>query len=545
MISNVFLDFFIVLFIVLSAAVLYKERKTRLGVIVKENGRNLTSGRQGLETEIGRSPICDVRLLEKSVSRLQAKTSYDSGSGDILLDDIGANPGNRSAGYFVSNHDLKLFSPIEERCFELGYLPCISAMMVIVLQAVLNYRTWDTPLAIVPHIVIICFLVVNYFLRADRTPIIEATFSIFLTFYVEATMYPAVHDPELLSSSMISAITGVTAYTILCLFMKLFCHILTKRPYLYRSLRIAACGIIVLLILINLILAKPINGARNWVNVGGLSFQPSEAVKVLLAFALIIPPEERADYMNPRNLAITIGIPAACMVYALLIKDVGVLLQFGVIFILAVLLQNTDILKNVLIIVSAFFSCKLVLKVSSTAVYRFSNWIGEGTVLEGLTGKGIFDTPFDYGYQSVHAVVAAFNNGGLLGNKSGFDVMSGIEAANSDLVIGFLSQKHGFLFPFLLLGLYLILLGGCLILSLRQQRKMEQVFSIVAISVICFAMALNMGGTFGIVALSGVVSPALSDGISAALCYGPLFGVISASGLTHNILRHIKGAEKT
>lgn len=540
MISNVFLDLFIALFIALSAAVIYKEHNTRLGLIVRENGKLLANGRQGLETEIGRSSQCDVRMQEKSVSRLQAKATYDTKSG-FEIREYGATPGNRSAGYFVAGHDLKIYKPIEERCYELSYLPGIAAMIVIALQAVTAYRAWDSPKAVIPHAILAVFLLICYAIRADRAPVIESVFSILLTFYIETTMYPAVHHPENLTVSVNAAITGVAAYASLCLAMKLFLWILVKRPQLYRRLRVLACAAMILLILMNLIFAKSINGARNWVGIGGYSFQPSEPVKLLLIFVLIVPSEDRVHYMEARNLVITIGMPVTCMVYALLIKDSGVLLQYGLIFILSVLLQSEDILKNILIIVSGFLSCKLVvLKISSTAFYRFSNWIGEGSILEGLTGKGIFATSYDYGYQSVHAVIGAFINGGVFGNKSGYDVMSGIEAANSDLVTGLLAQKHGYLFPFLLLGLYLVLLGGCL-LSLRQQRKTEQLFSVVAVSLISFTMAFNLAGTYGIVALSGIVSPALSDGISAALCYGPLFGVISSSGLSHTYLKHIKG----
>ena len=70
---------------------------------------------------------------------------------------------------------------------------------------------------------------------------------------------------------------------------------------------------------------------------------------------------------------------------------------------------------------------------------------------------------------------------------------------------------------------------------------MLQSFSLLELAAILLAFLMNVGGTFGVIPLTGVVNPALSDGISAAVSYGGFFGVLSSTGLSGRYLKQIKG----
>lgn len=535
---NILQDFILILFIVASAIIILRERRTMLGIIVKENEKKLASGKQGLMTTIGRSLSSDVHIKDRSVSKLQAAVMYNAKTDSYDLIDYGTNRGNCTAGYYIANHQLHFSMPIQETCFSFGFVVEVIAIAFIVLQALSTFSVWNDMKSVVPHAVLIGFLIVTYFSRADRQPITESIFAILLTFYVDAVMYPATIHASKCEDCINSAIFGVTVYVFFNMFMKIFLCINMDKKKLHDFFRLLAFTAILCLIVLNFILAKSINGAYNWITIGGITFQPSEFVKVLLAFVLIVPLGTK--FYSEKNLIFEIVAPIICFFYALVIKDIGVLLQFGVIFVVAVLIQNTNILYSMLMLVTGVFGCTFVLKVSATAAKRFYSWFGVGnTLFESLTAKEIFNQAYDYGYQSVHALVAAFKNGSLFGNIK-FDVMEGITAANSDLVMSVLGQRHGYLIIYLILALYAILLLNC-ILCLRQQNKTQQVFSILAVTLMTFAMALNLCGTFGIVALTGVVSPALSDGISAAVSYGCLFGAISSSSMSRKYLKKIRG----
>ena len=67
--------------------------------------------------------------------------------------------------------------------------------------------------------------------------------------------------------------------------------------------------------------------------------------------------------------------------------------------------------------------------------------------------------------------------------------------------------------------------------NLKQQNKFQQTFACLSVSLIIMAMGMNLAGTFGVLPLTGVVCPAISDGISAAVSYGALFGGCAVSDL--------------
>lgn len=534
---NILQDFVLVLFVVASFLIILKERKTKLGITVKEGDKVLTSGKQGIVTTIGRALSSDVHLKDKSVSRLQASVMYNAKTDGYDLIDYGKCKGNCTSGYYVANHQLKFFILPEEKCFMYGYVIEAIALVFIALQAMSSISVWHDIKAAIPHFILMAFLVVMYFVRADRQPLTESIFVILLTFYIDAVMYPAISNADKYEDCINSAMLGIAIYIAFNIFMKIFLSINMDKSRIHGFLRLLSAAAILILIALNIILAKNVNGAYNWINIGGISLQPSEIIKVLLAFVLVVPLGSK--FYSVRNLILEIGLPIVCFFYALVIKDVGVLLQFGVIFVVAILIQNTNILYSLLMIVSGVFGCMLVLKVSTTAAYRFESWLGaDNTLFESLTAKEIFAQPYDYGYQSVHSLIAAFKNGGLFGNVK-FDVMENIMASNSDLVMSIVGQRHGYLAIYLILALYVILLLN-FIFNLKQQNKTQQMYAVLAVTLITFTMALNLCGTFGIVALTGIVNPCLSDGMSSAISYGCLFGVISSTAMSKKYLTKVK-----
>lgn len=535
---NVMQDIILILFIASSFWLIYRERDLRLGIIVNEDNWKHTNGKQGIVTTIGRSSSNDVKLKEHSVSRLQAVISYNAKTQKYDMTEYG-KVGSCTNGYHIANHSLQFNLPREERCFEFGFIPTVLALLFIFLQGISTYIELQNIQAIIPHLILIFFIVITWGIRADKQPITEGVFAVFLTYYIDATLYGLSND-ESIQKGITSAILGITFYTVLSLAIRGFLHFDMDKHNLHINLRVLAIVGIISLIIINLVMATEINGAYNWITLGSITFQPSEIVKLLLSFVLIVPTAKHFNSID--NLIITLGVSAICFAYGLLIKDIGALLQFGIIFVVAVLLQNSNILYSILMIVAGVAGCKGILYISSTASSRIEGWLGKNnSIFESLTASGIFDNPYDYGYQSIHSLVAAFKNGGLFGNSE-FDVLSGIEAANSDLVTSMIAQKHGSIVLYLILGLYLVLIANT-IFTLRQKSKFQQIFSCIGITLIVFAMSLNLCGTFGIVALTGVVSPALSDGISAAISYGCIFGVISSSAMSKEYLTTIRKGE--
>lgn len=539
MTMNILQNITLMLFIVSSVLIILKDRNVKLGIVVSEGLKKYTNGKQGLSTTIGRNYSCDVRLPEHSVSRLHAVVSYNPKNHNYDLTEYG-RPASCVNGYYLANHNLKFnMPPCDERCFEFGFIPTILTLLFIVLQSIAAYSEYNTAMVMIPHLILAVYILISAIIRADHQPITESILTILLTFYIEATLYGVSIGDDILKS-ISPAIIGVSLYTVMALLMTLFLKINLKIG-VHTVLRVLSVAAIVAIIILNLALAKEERGALNWIEIGKLKFQPSELVKPLLAFVLIVPMGKK--FYSPGNLVCIFGTSVVCLVYGLVIRDIGVLLQFGVIFVFAVLLQTTNILHAILMILSVIAGCKVVLLVSTTAASRVEGWMGSSkNIFEIFTASGVIENASDYGYQSTRALVAAFKNGLLHGNPD-FDVLDGITASNSDLVTSLLAQKHGYLILYILLALYLVLIINTLF-TLKQKNKTQQVFTSISMVLIFFAMLLNFGGTFGVIALTGVVNPCISAGMSSAICYGTLFGVLSSSAMNRSYLNVIREGER-
>lgn len=530
MTQNILQDFLLLAFMTTCVWVLWRDRKIRLGLIIRENSKQLCSGTQGIETTIGRSRGADLRFKEPAVSRKHAVLHYDAKSGVVRA--WTKHGEQSSAQNAVPNHTLQFSLPKAENPFEYRTLVVILAIAFIGLRAIAMYAEFQTGIVLLPFCILLAYIAAASAIRADHQPIIESVFCVLLTYYIDATLYFGAD-----AAAIRDTILGIGIYVVGAFAM--YCFLLLDLSKVHSPLRVFACIIIGCLIALNLVFANEVNGAYNWISFGGISFQPSEPIKLLLAFVLISPTRKSASSFQ--NFLYMVLVPAVCFSYALLIKDVGSLLQFGVLFFAAIFLQSDNILFTIALLIGAILGCKLVLEVSATAASRLLGWRGtETSIWDALTGSGVLQSPYGYGYQPVHCLVAGFKAGGLFGNGGAYDALSGVLAANSDLVTAMLGQKHGTIFLFLLPSLYLLLITATFF-SLRQKNRLQQVFSILGLSLILFAFLLNMGGSFGIIALSGVVNPCLSDGISAAMVYGPIFGVLASSGINKNYIKTLKG----
>lgn len=542
--TNLILDLVIAVFVLCGVFVCYSDRNTCLGVQVSRDGKQILPGKHGYRTTIGRDFSCDVHISDNTVSRLQAVVNYNPNSESaISLDERGKNAGVFNNAYKLANHVYTFRAVPEQRCFEYGFLPTLISCLFITLQAITALKTYDDRLIIAPYAVLLFYVLSSYFLlRADKTPLIESTAAMLLTFFIESTIYKVdKSDPAAFRNEIISATIGVCLYVICAVAMHFFLYFLDDKARAQNMFRFMAAGAIIALIALNLVLGKSYNGALNWIKVGPLTFQPSEPIKILLIFAMILPIGERLYTL--KNLILDLGLPVLCMLYALVIRDAGVLVQYGVIFACAILIQNSNILTAILMILGGATGMKLVMKYYSTAATRINAWLGESAnILDGLKGDGVFKYANSTGYQSTRGLAAAFKNGGLFGTD-GFDLLKKIEASDSDIVTLTLAQKHGCIILYMMIFLLCLFLLAAY-MNLRQQGKTQQTFTSIATTLIIVASVCNILGSCGIIPFTGVVLPFVSAGNSAAISYGLAVGGISSSAISKNYMKAIKGEER-
>ena len=551
---NILCDLLLVGFIGISVYILYRTRNYRFGVVVSnDENKTLSDGSGGLEISFGSSRANDICLADRSVQPFESEVKYaPEQDGAFVINEVGGAGGNSYglARYSLGKATFSLSLPGAPVFYKslFGLIAVLIGIVYAMLRAI-SFRYLESyPWVLVPFGMVVVYIIAMYFVRADNAPIIETAFAMLVTHQTEVIFYGA--NEEQLKERTIFAAVSVGLYLLSSIAVRFFlryCKVYRERAWVFRAV---AAAVIAVLAVVNLLLAKDNNGAYNWVKIGeNLSFQPSELIKVPLIFMLAVPAGE--EFIRLKNLFFSVGVPVCCMIYALLIRDSGVMVQYAVITVAALLVQNSSFLLSALTAVVAVIVCKflpswwsvLLPKLSTTAFSRINGWLGSGSFLDGLSGKGVWASTENYGYQSAQTAAAAFESGLFGAADSPYEVLKNVAAANSDLVIGVLGEKNGSVFVILTVLLFALIVIFSFS-SLKQQDKTTQVLTVTALSLITSGVLLNIGGTLGVLPLTGIVLPALSRGGTAAISYGVCFGIISSTGVTRAYMNELLNTGK-
>ena len=536
MFLNIIQCLLIICYIICSVYILIQDKDNAYGVIVKADGKKITNGKQGIQTTIGRLRENDAVNDSSVVSRKHINFTYD-GTG-VIPDECYSVRCSAGEDFTLAGTSYDFSKADKIFKVELKYLPVIICILFVVVRYFSIKQDFDSSLLVIPFAVLMLYQILNIFLVVNTAPIIECSFSMFLTYYIYAMLYKS--TPDTLDGAVKKCCIGVIIYVFVALIVKLLLfvnlskktkvkplkHKLLNKPFLtVHDILLFVAGVsIIFLIVFNIAFAKEVNGARNWVYIGGISVQPSELIKILLLFIAVIPTNKRIDEAS--NAFYLLIIPAFCFLYCLIIKDVGALIQMAAIWVLAIILQSSNILVTALIMSGMVFGIKLVLKISATASQRVGGWLS-ANIWDSLASQGAFENA-ETGYQPVNALMASIANGGTFGARfRDIDIMKYVEASNSDLVMSIISQRYGYMLMFLLLFV-LALVFATSILTLKKQTKTQQMLSLLSLFLILTAYILNIGGSFGVIPLTGVVLPYFSYGISSAVSYGAVLGIITS-----------------
>ena len=265
--------------------------------------------------------------------------------------------------------------------------------------------------------------------------------------------------------------------------------------------RIPAALLAVALVAVNVVFSDAVLGARNWLEFGGFSFQPSEFVKV----AYICVGASTLDRLyRRRNLFLFIVFSAFCVCAMALIGDFGTALIFFVTFLVISFMRSGSIATVFLAVSGALLAGFLAVSVKPYIAQRFAIW---GHVWEDV---------YDKGFQQTRALSAAAS-GGLYGKGAGAGWLTDIFAADTDMVFAVVCEEQG-----LIIGVIMVLAVLTLALfAVRSARHGRSAFysiaSCAAMSMLLVQLSLNVFGSLDILPFTGVTFPFVSRGGSSLI----------------------------
>jgi cell division protein FtsW (lipid II flippase) len=288
------------------------------------------------------------------------------------------------------------------------------------------------------------------------------------------------------------------------------------------------------LLLLTFVFGREVNGSILTLDLGPVSWQPSELLKVILvvffaaylaenrvlladarvhvAGRLTLPP---APYLLPAALmlALALGI-------VVIQRDLGAALLFFSVFLCLFYLASgskVDVLVGIALFLLGFAVLALVF---ATARERVAIWLDP------------WSDPLGTGYQTIQAL-HAFARGGLLGTGlgAGLPAVAGqlpIPAVHTDFPLAALGEELGMTGVVAILGCYLVIVARGLRIAAGAADDVRALLAAGLALVIGVQAVIIAAGNLKLIPLTGITLPFISYGGSSLVVNGLVVGLLLA-----------------
>ena len=497
------------------------------------------------ENLIGRSSRCDVVLNFPTVSRSHAALIRDN-AGQWQL-----HPLNAKNGVLLNGAPITEPEPVQDGdLFDMGGLvlaflpaneeelhaqaqrrtkpgrfisPGVTLFLLTLFQATLCFKLLlsyqgkaDAP-PILPCFGVLAgsmwFLYLLYRILKRRGFEIE-TIAFFLT--TLCLTITANGIPKSLVKQTVCVVLGLVVFFSMSLML--------RNLELAKWFRWPAAAFSMALLAFNVLFGVRLFGAKNWVSIGPIQFQPSELVKI----AFILVGAATLDRMfAKRNLIFTLIFSAFCVGCLGLMSDFGTALIFFVAFLAIAFLRSGDLASVLLMTAAAFFGGYIILKFKTYIAARF------------LIYRHVWTDPANYGFQQTRTM-SALASGGLFGRGVGNGWLKNVGAANTDLVFGVIAEEMGLILAVCCVIAILLLA----LFAVKEAATARSSFYVIAACstamIFVVQVMLNVFGSTDLLPLTGVTFPFVSCGGSSMISCWALLAYIKASDTRQNSALAVK-----
>jgi rod shape determining protein RodA len=263
-------------------------------------------------------------------------------------------------------------------------------------------------------------------------------------------------------------------------------------------------------------------GARRWIKLpGGIHFQPSEWVKLILILAVtryfVGLAGRRLTWPDIFKAMAMVGIP---MLLVLKQPDLGTALTYSPILLAGLFLGGIDWKKSTILVCAglllvgiAFSSTKILKPYQKARLTSFMN--------PGADPKGS-------GYQILQSKIAVgdggvFGRGATKGTQTQGDFLP---IPYTDFIFAAFAEEHGFIGAVIVLLIYFLILMR-LIQNAQTAADLPGTFLVMGVvAVLIFQIAVNVGMVIGLMPVTGIPLPLMSYGGSSVLFTFLALGIV-------------------
>ena len=280
-------------------------------------------------------------------------------------------------------------------------------------------------------------------------------------------------------------------------------------PYLF--------GVSVALLLAVLLIGKVDMGARRWLSLGFIKFQPSEIIKLVM-------PMMMAWYCSRKQLPPSLSV--------ILIGALIILIPF------ALIAKQPDLGTAIIVGASGFFVLVLagiqwqfigftggLLLLVSPIAWHFMHSYQKNRILTFLNPER---DPLGSGYHIIQSKIAV-GSGGFLGKgwlNGTQSHLSFLPEHSTDFIFAVAAEEFGFLGCVLILLVFLAIFARCFYISIKAQDNFTRLVAGSLSLTFALSAFINLGMVLGIMPVVGVPLPLISYGGSSLLTMMISFGII-------------------
>lgn len=280
----------------------------------------------------------------------------------------------------------------------------------------------------------------------------------------------------------------------------------TERWVRFSPLFFTLCLISLVLVLIPGV-GKMVNGSRRWLQIGPLSFQPSEAMKIFLAPFFLYLMEKEVTTPLPLSRFMRIMAFFALPLFLILIEPNHGCVVLIAMQLIVLLFLNAVSMKYWALPLAILLSVGAIGASSHPYVAaRLQSYLNPESDLQGK------------GHQPYQARIAV-GSGGLLGKGPGQSLQKFhyLPEAQNDYIAAIFAEEFGFIGMLVLLFAYLVILWSGFFASFTVLDTSKAVLAASSTFLICIQAFLNLAVVAGLLPSTGLNLPFFSQGGSSLL----------------------------
>jgi len=286
----------------------------------------------------------------------------------------------------------------------------------------------------------------------------------------------------------------------------------------YREYRgiVPAASIIILILLVVVFFFPPINEVNRWIPLGFFNLQPAEFAKIVVIVALatlLAPPASRDELAGPRRLtwgkigqaALVVAVPG----YLILREpDLGTALVFGFILMVMLFLAGASWRQ-----MAVLFT---IVGAGGIAIWRWRETLLSEYQLDRI--ETLFRPELDpqgIGYQITQSK-SAIGSGQLFGKglfaEDSLTAFQYVPEQETDFIFTAVAEQLGLIGGLLVIIAFVIIVWRLLVIATSARDRFGALVAAGIAAMITFHAFVNIGMTIGIMPVTGLPLPFLSQG---------------------------------